>query len=277
MSPPKDDATYAMFKDLMQIDESEAVDDQVMPDQDTATSSSTSTSHRQRKRPRISTPSPPSTTQALSPTHVAGSHSTPQDSEALNRDLINAMIFNQTDHMNDSPSPMSPEETEDFVNTAAQLAVCNLLLLCMYIHCTYIQLAHVLRPLGEREDDSLDSALLPGPDGFIHPFGLPSDNHVSNVHALANLSQHKKTLGNLVGLLDQLSDESTTTLIQSILLEVENGVGSLHEHIARIRSSNVTNEQIEELKADLLAIEARLSDWREQYPYSGPIQIDNRM
>lgn len=96
---------------------------------------------------------------------------------------------------------------------------------------------------------------------------------MSNVHALANLSQHKKTLGNLVGLLDQLSDESTTTLIN----QVENGVGSLHDYIARIRSSNVTNEQIEELKADLLAIEAHLSDWHAQYPYSGPIQIDNCM
>lgn len=147
----------------------------------------------------------------------------------------------------------------------------------MYIYLSDIQLAHVLRPSAEREDDSLESALLPGPDGFIHPFGLPSDVHVSNIQALAKLSQHRKTLDNLVGLLDQLSDDSTDTLIQSILLEVENGVKGLHEHIAKIRSSNVTDAQIDDLKANVLAIEARLSDWRAQYPNTGPIQIDNRM
>lgn len=130
--------------------------------------------------------------------------------------------------------------------------------------------------MSEREDDSLESAILPGPDGLIHPFGLPSDTHISNAHALADLSQHQKTVSNLAGLLDQLSDDSTPALIQSVLLEVEDGIRSLNEHVPKIRKSNVTKTLLEELQADMLTIGARLSDWRAQHPNICPIRIDNR-
>lgn len=128
MSLSKDDPTYAMYKNLMQLDESDTVsDDQTIPNQNAETSSSSD--RRRRKRPRLSTPSPPSTTQALSSTRVAGTsslHSVPQE-DVIDRHLVDAMIFDRTDQTNDSPSPMTPDETEDFVNTAAQLAVCNFL------------------------------------------------------------------------------------------------------------------------------------------------------
>lgn len=97
------------------------------------------------------------------------------------------------------------------------------------------------------------------------------------MHALAALHHHTKTLNDLTRLLDQLTEDSSARLIQSILLEVEDGVKVLNECVCKIRSSNVTDTLIEDLKTSILALEASLSGWRAQHPNTGPIQIDNRM
>lgn len=99
------------------LDETDSI-----PDRENIPTSSASSSRRQRKRPRLSTPSPPSTTRALSPAHAVGSSSGTSAAQdgPFDRNLIDAVIF---EHANDSPSPMSLEESEDFADTAAQLAV----------------------------------------------------------------------------------------------------------------------------------------------------------
>ena len=123
---------------------------------------------------------------------------------------------------------------------------------------------------------SFESALKRGPDGFLHPFGLPRDKNAATAHEFARLSRHKDALHALEAKLENLSEASSTSIIQSTLLELEDGVGSLSESLVGARESNVTDILVRELETGLGSLKEHLVDWRIRHPDTTPIRIDNR-
>lgn len=81
---------------------------------------------------------------------------------------------------------------------------------------------------------------------------------------------------NLHSKLLELSADSTSVLVQSILVELEDGIGTLKECLGKIKRSNITHSLIVSLESDLLELETKLSEWRTEYPNFSPIRIDNR-
>ena len=86
-----------------------------------------------------------------------------------------------------------------------------------------------------------------------------------------NLSMELRSLSErLHGLSDRMDEDR----IQALLTDVECGVTSLAEDLARINSSEASFA-VEEAKAVLAEVRASLRNWRSRYPDTSPIRIDN--
>ena len=70
---------------------------------------------------------------------------------------------------------------------------------------------------GENESPSLEAALIPGPDGFIHPFGLSQDTHMASKRAFAHVNRQGEGVEILKYKLESLKDDFSPNVIQSTL------------------------------------------------------------
>ncbi|KAK7434493.1 hypothetical protein VKT23_020177 [Stygiomarasmius scandens] len=131
--------------------------------------------------------------------------------------IAHATILNRDDEL-PAPRPLDPSDYEQFSATVAALALDEVLIST------------------SPEDDSFESALKPGPDGFLHPFGLPHDRHGATIDAFAGLSRQQQKLRGLEACMDDLIEGVTPeNAIQSTLLKVEDDVEDLREFLKGTR------------------------------------------
>ncbi|KAK7436119.1 hypothetical protein VKT23_019321 [Stygiomarasmius scandens] len=149
--------------------------------------------------------------------------------------IAHTTILNRDDEL-PAPRPLDSSDYEEFSATVATLAVRQITLKpSITLISTFYKLDEVLISTSS-EDDSFESALKRGLDGFLHPFGLPRDRHGATIDAFAGLSRQQQKLRGLEACMDDLIEGVTPeNAIQSTLLKVEDDVEDLREFLKGTR------------------------------------------
>ncbi|KAF8828585.1 hypothetical protein HHX47_DHR3000330 [Lentinula edodes] len=124
------------------------------------------------------------------------------------------------------------------------------------------------------EDDSLESLLVPDQQGHLQ-FLDSRLNSRKRTRALITVSSLIKAASNLEIRLHDLSPSQTPVEIQSILGTVEDGAETLRQQIASDGSA-IVSEEAQKLGAMLDSVEQTVQIWRQEYPDTSPVKINNR-
>lgn len=122
---------------------------------------------------------------------------------------------------------------------------------------------------------SFESILVPGRDGYLHPFGESHLTHMAKKRAFIKATFAQEALERLNKKLGQLSPDSGVSSIQATLREVEDTVQFAQEYAASIPQSDLTKHIAEGSNQYLSSLRNQLKSWRDKYPDTTPLRIDN--
>ncbi|THU92395.1 hypothetical protein K435DRAFT_800503 [Dendrothele bispora CBS 962.96] len=127
--------------------------------------------------------------------------------------------------------------------------------------------------------DVFEASFIPDKDGFIHPFGDPTTTNRTSAKAIAHALSLKQTIEGWQDKVDCLSrDTSSNEEIHSTLTSAEDATTQIMEVLKVVghsRKVDAVSKKYTEVQALLSALQRSVQNWRDLYPDTSPVKINN--